>query len=95
MADSSYGIIVLNEDECWRLVEKAEVGRLGAVAVAGEPEIFPVNHVLDGRILWFKTAEGTKLAALTISHALLSRLTVICRRAEKPGASSSRGKASG
>jgi uncharacterized protein len=66
VADSSDGIIVLNEDECWRLVEKAEVGRL-AVAVAGEPEIFPVNYVLDGRVLLFKTAEGTKLAALTIS----------------------------
>jgi hypothetical protein len=57
---------VLGEDECWRLLERAEVGRL-AVAVAGEPEIFPLNFVVDGRSLVFRTAQGTKLAALTIS----------------------------
>jgi len=57
---------VLREDECWRLLEGAEVGRL-AIAVAGEPEIFPVNFVVDGRTLFFRTAEGTKLAALSVS----------------------------
>ena len=66
MADSTDGITVLTEDECWRLVGEAEVGRL-AVAVAGEPEIFPVNFVVDGRAVLFRTAEGTKLAALTVS----------------------------
>ena len=60
------GITILTEDECWGLVDAAEVGRL-AVAVAGEPEIFPVNFVVDGRTLMFRTGEGTKLAALTIS----------------------------
>jgi len=57
---------VLDEDECWRLLEGAEVGRL-AVAVASEPDIFPVNFVVDGRSLVFRTAEGTKLAALSVS----------------------------
>ena len=66
MADDSDGVTVLTEDECWRLVEAAEVGRL-ALSVAGEPEIFPVNFVVDGRAVLFRTAEGTKLAALTIS----------------------------
>jgi uncharacterized protein len=66
VADSSDGITVLNEDECWKLVDDAEVGRL-AVAVAGEPEIFPVNFVVDGRVVVFRTSEGTKLAALTVS----------------------------
>jgi uncharacterized protein len=60
------GVTVLNEDECWQLVDNAEVGRL-AFAVAGEPEIFPVNFIVDGRALLFQTAEGTKLAGLTIS----------------------------
>jgi hypothetical protein len=60
------GVAILRDDECWRLLETAEVGRL-AVAVAGEPEIFPVNFVLNGRTLVFRTAEGTKLAALTVS----------------------------
>ena len=66
VVDSSDGVTVLNEDECWQLVQAAEVGRL-AMAVAGEPEIFPVNFVVDGRALLFRTAEGTKLAALTVS----------------------------
>jgi hypothetical protein len=60
------GISVLNEDECWQLFNDAQVGRL-AFAVAGEPEIFPVNFVVDGRALLFRTAEGTKLAGLTVS----------------------------
>jgi uncharacterized protein len=60
------GVSVLSEDECWQLVNGAEVGRL-AFAVAGEPEIFPVNFIVDGRALLFRTAEGTKLAGLTVS----------------------------
>jgi hypothetical protein len=60
------GVNVLSEDECWQLVNDAQVGRL-AFAVAGEQEIFPVNFVVDGRALLFRTAEGTKLAGLTVS----------------------------
>jgi hypothetical protein len=60
------GVSVLSEDECWQLVNGAEVGRL-AFAVAGELEIFPVNFIVDGRALLFRTAEGTKLAGLTVS----------------------------
>jgi nitroimidazol reductase NimA-like FMN-containing flavoprotein (pyridoxamine 5'-phosphate oxidase superfamily) len=56
----------LNEDACWRLLETADVGRL-ALAVAGEPEIFPINFVVDGRSLVFRTAEGTKLFGITAS----------------------------
>jgi uncharacterized protein len=59
-------ITVLEEDECWRLLRAAPVGRLAA-DVAGEPEIFPVNFVVDGRDLVFRTAEGTKLAAITVA----------------------------
>jgi hypothetical protein len=66
VAEIADGVSVLSEDECWQLVNDAEVGRL-AFAVAGEPEIFPVNFVVDGRSLLFRTAEGTKLAGLTVS----------------------------
>ena len=38
-----------------------------AVVLAGEPEIFPVNYVVDGRTVVFRTAEGTKLFGLTVS----------------------------
>jgi hypothetical protein len=60
------GVIVLSEDECWSLLKTAEVGRL-AVVLTGEPEIFPVNYVVDGNTLVFRTAEGTKLFAVTAS----------------------------
>jgi nitroimidazol reductase NimA-like FMN-containing flavoprotein (pyridoxamine 5'-phosphate oxidase superfamily) len=64
--DAQTGVTVLGEDECWRLLETAEVGRL-AVVLVGEPEIFPVNFVVDGRTVVFRTAEGTKLFGLTAS----------------------------
>jgi hypothetical protein len=43
-----------------------DLGRL-AVSVAGKPEIFPVNFVVDHGTVVFRTAEGTKLAAATAS----------------------------
>jgi nitroimidazol reductase NimA-like FMN-containing flavoprotein (pyridoxamine 5'-phosphate oxidase superfamily) len=53
-------VTVLSEDESW--------GRLGAVALgrlvtnfAGEPEIFPINFVVQDRTVLFRTSEGTKL----------------------------------
>jgi uncharacterized protein len=48
------------------LLARAEVGRL-AVAVQGDPEIFPVNFVIDNRTVLFRTAEGTKLASVAVS----------------------------
>jgi len=57
---------VLGEDECWRMLARTDVGRL-AVSVSGEPQIFPVNFVIDNRSVLFRTAEGTKLASLAVS----------------------------
>jgi hypothetical protein len=56
----------LDAGECWTLLRTAEVGRI-AVSVAGRPEIFPVNFVVDHGTVVFRTAEGTKLAAVTVS----------------------------
>jgi nitroimidazol reductase NimA-like FMN-containing flavoprotein (pyridoxamine 5'-phosphate oxidase superfamily) len=56
-------IRVLLENECWGLLRQEEVGRL-AVVVDGRPEIFPVNYVVDHGTVVFRTAEGSKLAAL-------------------------------
>lgn len=63
--DERNGMTVLDEAECWWLLEATAVGRL-AVSIAGHPDIFPVNHVVDGRTIVFRTAEGTKLAAATL-----------------------------
>jgi uncharacterized protein len=54
---------VLGEDDCWQLLARSEVGRL-AVSKHNVPEIFPVNFVIDNRTILFRTAEGTKMAAL-------------------------------
>jgi nitroimidazol reductase NimA-like FMN-containing flavoprotein (pyridoxamine 5'-phosphate oxidase superfamily) len=57
---------VLTESECWELMARTEVGRL-AVCVGTGPEIFPVNFVTDNRTVLTRTAEGTKLAAVSVN----------------------------
>ncbi|MDR6636877.1 pyridoxamine 5'-phosphate oxidase family protein [Paenarthrobacter nitroguajacolicus] len=49
----------LAPDECWDLLDQTNVGRL-AVLVDGHPDIFPVNYVLDGDSIVFRTGAGTK-----------------------------------
>ena len=58
----------LSEEECWQHLADAPFGRVAATA-AGEIDIFPVNHKVDGRTLVVRTSAGTKLLGLTIrSH---------------------------
>ena len=57
----------LTSRECWALLGSTRVGRL-AVCISGFPGIFPVNFVVDDETIVFRTAEGTKLAALTNVH---------------------------
>ena len=62
MADKSdEPMVVLGVSESWGLLRAAVVGRL-AVVVAGQPEIYPVNYLVDHGSIVFRTAEGTKLA---------------------------------
>jgi nitroimidazol reductase NimA-like FMN-containing flavoprotein (pyridoxamine 5'-phosphate oxidase superfamily) len=53
---------VLDEDECLRRLAADEIGRLAVIA-GRAPMIFPVNYVLDGRDIVFRTDTGTKLTA--------------------------------
>ena len=55
---------VLSEEECWNLLSRHELGRL-AVTAGGKPDIFPVNYVIDGPRVLFRTAPGSKLAELS------------------------------
>ena len=58
---------ILSRDECWELLLSSSFGRLAA-SVADDLEIFPLNFIaVEGRIL-FRTAEGTKLLALTVNN---------------------------
>jgi nitroimidazol reductase NimA-like FMN-containing flavoprotein (pyridoxamine 5'-phosphate oxidase superfamily) len=68
--DPRTGMTILDEDDCWDLLTTADVGRL-AVVVGDDLEVFPVNFVVDGRTLVFRTGEGTKLAAATVAHSVV------------------------
>ncbi len=68
--DPRTGMEILDEDTCWELLATADIARLGVV-VGDDLEIFPINFVLDGRTIVFRTGEGTKLAAITIAHRVV------------------------
>ena len=51
----------LSTTESWTLLRGSTVGRL-AVVVEDQPDIFPVNHLVDHGTVVFRTAAGTKLA---------------------------------
>jgi nitroimidazol reductase NimA-like FMN-containing flavoprotein (pyridoxamine 5'-phosphate oxidase superfamily) len=56
------GLEILPFDVCLRLLASVSVGRVGFFA-DGEIVILPVNHVVDGQDLVFRTARGSKLSA--------------------------------
>lgn len=63
------GSTVLGTSECLELLRGEPVGRL-AVAIRDQPDIFPINHVVDHGTVVFRTAEGTKLAAAVLGRAV-------------------------
>lgn len=60
---------MLSEAECWRLLAQEAIGRV-AVLVDGVPEIYPVNHVVHGETVVFRTDPGSKLRGLVRSSAV-------------------------
>ena len=56
------GLEIIPFDVCLRLLASVSVGRIGFFA-DGEMVILPVNHVVDGQDLVFRTARGSKLSA--------------------------------
>lgn len=67
MAESMNPVMILDESRCWDLLANQNLGRL-ATSVKGMPEIFPVNFVVDGEGIVFRTAEGSKLVELVINE---------------------------
>jgi len=61
------GTEILDVAECWELLRATSVGRL-AVDVGGRPDIFPINYVVDGGNLIFRSGAGTKLASAALMH---------------------------
>jgi nitroimidazol reductase NimA-like FMN-containing flavoprotein (pyridoxamine 5'-phosphate oxidase superfamily) len=63
-------VVRLSEDECWQRLEGPEIGRL-VTHVGKVIDIFPINYVVDGRSLIFRTAEGSKLVELTVNDEVI------------------------
>jgi uncharacterized protein len=63
-------VTVLTEDESWRRLGGVALGRL-VTTFAGEPEIFPVNYVVQRRTVLFRTSEGTKLFSAVASNTVV------------------------
>ena len=59
----------MSTQECWEVLDRERFGRL-AVAVQGEPDIFPINFLVDDGVLLMRTAAGTKLTELVINAAV-------------------------
>lgn len=70
MSEDFQPVTILSETECWKLLSSHSLGRL-VTSVDGQPEIFPVNYVVQHRTVLFRTAEGTKLVSTAINHNVL------------------------
>src|SRR5450759_2843821 len=53
-------IEVLSPDECFLLLRSRDLGRI-VFSIEGQPEVFPINYSMEGQIVVFRTAPGTKL----------------------------------
>ncbi len=69
MTETLVPVTPMAPDACWDLLRGNQFGRL-ALAVGNEPEIFPINYVVQDGTLVFRTAPGTKLAALTVNDVV-------------------------
>ncbi len=67
MPDQKHPMAILTEERCWDLLAGQSLGRL-VTAIGNVPEVFPVNFVVDGPSVVFRTAEGTKLFQLTVNE---------------------------
>jgi len=59
-------VTLLDASECWQLLAGCQLGRL-ATSVADQPEIFPINYAVHDGVIYFRTAEGTKLVSTLIN----------------------------
>ncbi|MGH3543503.1 MAG: pyridoxamine 5'-phosphate oxidase family protein, partial [Mycobacterium sp.] len=63
-------ITILSESESWQLLASQSLGRL-VTSVDGQPEIFPVNFVVQNRTVLFRTAQGTKLVSTAVNNRVV------------------------
>jgi nitroimidazol reductase NimA-like FMN-containing flavoprotein (pyridoxamine 5'-phosphate oxidase superfamily) len=70
MADTPDPVVALSDEQCWERLRGQELGRL-VTHVGDVLDIFPVNYVVDGESLLFRTAQGSKLFELTVNDEVL------------------------
>jgi len=70
MSEDFLPVSILSQTECWDLLSSMSLGRL-VTSVDGQPEIFPVNFVVQHHTILFRTAEGTKLVSTAINNDVL------------------------
>ncbi|MBC7290180.1 MAG: pyridoxamine 5'-phosphate oxidase family protein [Actinotalea sp.] len=62
-------VVPLTDEQAWDVLRAQALGRL-AYQVAGRVDIVPVNFVVDGDRIVFRTAEGSKLFGTTVNHGV-------------------------
>ena len=61
MTRNDIGTEILGEGACWERLRKSSIGRLGVVHDE-QPAIYPVNYLVDGTSILFRTAPGSKVS---------------------------------
>lgn len=56
------GLERMDEAECWAFLREHRLGRVALIQYE-RPLVFPVNYVVDGSTVVFRTARGSKLSA--------------------------------
>jgi uncharacterized protein len=67
LATDRAGLEILHLGDCFLLLKSAPVGRIG-FAAGGEVAILPVNFLVDGQDVVFRTGAGSKLSAIEVGH---------------------------
>ncbi len=61
VAESRPELEEIREAECLEILGRHSLGRM-AIVVDGQPQIFPVNYAMSGRIVALRTGAGSKLS---------------------------------
>ncbi len=64
--EASVGVENLLPEECWRHISSESFGRLAITGRDGAPDIFPLNYTVYDGSIYFRSAPGSKLAAIIL-----------------------------
>ena len=67
LATDRAGLAILHLGDCFLLLKSVPVGRIG-FAEGGVVVILPVNFLVDGQDVVFRTGAGSKLSAVEVGH---------------------------